>query len=111
MTTFGGVRKERVIKILNKACEYYGVDIDSLLATQRGRLKSSDVWRWKRYLVLILYENTGLVASEIQSILGYKQVQTVLYHIERLKDEISEQSYGSAKTKRDYNELVKFLEL
>jgi hypothetical protein len=101
-----GIRKERVDCLLKRACDYYGVDISELTTTQKGRSNSNSVWKWKRYLILILYDNTDLDFTEIQSVLGYKSRPILSIHYNKLKEELSNEFYGSDKIKRNYKTLL-----
>lgn len=110
MTTLAGIRKERVDRILADFCEYYGVSHKELLNNNKGK-GANDIWKWRRMLVPILYDNTDLDFAEIKDILNYKQYRSVQYHYEKLKEELSDEAYGSEKTKLSYNLLLNHLNL
>jgi chromosomal replication initiation ATPase DnaA len=109
MNTLQGIRKEKVDAIVNGFCQYYGVKADDLCKSTKGR--EGILWKWKKYLIPILYDNTDLDFAEIMKILGYKSYPNVTYHYKVIKEEISDELYGSQKIRLNYNELIKFLQL
>jgi hypothetical protein len=109
MNPIGGKRKEKIDLIINGFCDYYGISANELCKTANRRQGAG--WKWKRFLVLILYDYTDLDMVEIMNVLGYKSYPHVSYHYNKLKEELSGELYGSQKTKLIYNELLKFLKL
>jgi hypothetical protein len=107
MNTIPGIRGEKANDILQKACDYYGIDKDDLCISRKGTQK----YRWKKYLVIALYNHTDLSFVEIQGLLGYKSYNSMHYNYEVLRDQISGGVYASDKTKLSYNELIKYLGL
>ena len=99
---------EKIEHILNGGCEYLGVKRE-LLEEKTG--SRSKIWHKKAFLVMLLNEYTILSVDEIANHLGYKTHANVLYNIRKMKDELSEDVYGSKKTKMIYYELLKHLEL
>ena len=99
---------EKVEHILNGCCEYLGLKREDL---QRNNGSRSTLWYKKRYMLVLLKDKTVLSTKEIQSLLGYKQQNTVIFHYKNIKDELSDKVYGSQKTKMIYNELLNYLKL
>ena len=99
---------ERVEYIIDKGCEYFGVDKKDLISPNRGR---SAMGGKKRYLSMVLSEYTVLNVPEITELLSYSSPQNVYRNILGLKQELSEELYGCEKTKRIYNELLSYLNL
>ena len=99
---------EKIEHILNGGCEYFGVIREQLI---ENRGPKSKIWHKKIYLVMLLREYTICNNAEIADCVGYKRPENVLYHIRKMKDELSEDVYGSNKTKMIYSELLKHLEL
>ena len=99
---------EKVEHIINGCCEYFGLKREDL---QKNIGSRSVFWYKKRYMVVLLMDKTVLNAREIQSLLGYKERSTVVFHYENVKDELSDKVYGSQKTKMIYNELLNYLKL
>ena len=99
---------EKIEHILNGGCEYFGFKRDDLI---KEHDKGDKVWRPKTYLVIFLHKFTILNNTEISKLLGYKHGTAVSYHLKRMKEELSEDMYGCAKTKMIYNELLKYLKL
>ena len=111
MSFVAGIRKKEVDALLLKFCEYYGVTLDMLLQTRKGRGAGDSVWKWKRFLVIILYDYYDLDFTEIQSVLGYKSYNGVYGNYQILKEELSDALYGSDKVKLSFNKLLKYLQL
>jgi hypothetical protein len=109
MSAIAGIRGQKVDAILTKTSEYYGVPKESILKGIKG--KQSGIWQWKRHLVVILFEHTDLDISEIQHLLGYQQYNSVNNILHVFADELSDESYGCQKTKKNHEELVKYLGL
>ena len=60
---------------------------------------------------MILNEYTICDMRDIADCVGYKRPENAAYHLKRMKEELSEDMYGCAKTKMIYNELLKYLKL
>lgn len=107
MTAIAGIRAEKIDRIIQSACAYYGAERDAVCMSVKG----TQPFRWKRYLIVILYDYTDLNLTEILNVLGYKSYTNLHYGYKKLKDELSDEIYGSAKVKLSYNELLKHLGL
>jgi hypothetical protein len=109
MADISGIRGEKIDYILSKASEYYGVPKEKLTSYNKG--KKGGIWRWKRNIAFVLFNYTDLAIEEIKTVLGYQSYNTVNYHIKEMTDNISDKVYGEKRTKRGYDELVKFIGL
>ena len=94
--------------IIEKGCEYFGLSKEKLTAPNMGK---SAIAGKKKYISLVLSEYTAYNVVEIASELSYKSPQNVYRNILNLKEELSEEFYGTDKTKRIYNELLNYLQL
>jgi chromosomal replication initiation ATPase DnaA len=99
---------EKVEYILNRGCAYLGLDKDKL--DYRGGNKSKD-WHKKRFLIVLLLDNTNSSLREVAAYVGYKSHQNIMYHYKNMKQELSSELYGSDKIKSIYNELLSYLNL
>ena len=105
-----GKRKEHIEKILLGVCDYYGITIEQLLEFRSYRDKLG-IWKWKRYLIKILFDHTDLDITEIKDVLGYKSYANVVYSLNVLNEDLSSESYSDSKIKFNYNQLLKHLDV
>ena len=94
--------------IIDKWCEFFGIGKEKL--QERLGIRSP-IWDKKRYLVLVLDDNTAYSSQEIADKVGYKQRGNVNYHIRTLRDELGEDVYGRDKIKKTYSEFIAYLNL
>lgn len=99
---------QKVEYILTKGCEYFGLD-KSLLKKKFSRGEGR--WAMKRYLIPVLYGHTISSEEDIANLLGYKNKSNVAYHIKKMKEELSDETYGSDKTKAIYKEFLAYLNM
>lgn len=99
---------EKIDHIFNGCVNYFGINKEDLYDKKK---KSDMLWDKKRYIAYILYNNTFMTLRQIGSLVGYKSHDLVLYHVNAMKDLLSDASYGSDKTKRLYKELLTYLNL
>jgi chromosomal replication initiation ATPase DnaA len=107
MIAIHGIRAKKIDDLVQRACDYYGVKKEDLCMSRKG----TQLFRWKKYLVVVLYDHTDLSFTEIQSVLGYKSYNAMHYNYEVLKEQLSEDRFGDDKIKLSYNELLKHLGL
>jgi hypothetical protein len=103
----GMTQPELVEHLISSGCEYLGIK----LPTPKRIGAASPDWRRKRYLIVLLSDYTILSQHEIASLLGYKQHGTVSFHYKNMKDELSDNTYSSNKSKLVYNNLLNYLKL
>jgi hypothetical protein len=103
----GMTQPELIEYLISRGCEYLGIK----LPTPKGIGAASPDWRRKRYLIVLLSDYTILSQQEIASLLGYKQHGTVSFHYKNMKDELSDNTYSSKKSKLIYNNLLNYLKL
>jgi hypothetical protein len=99
---------EKIEHILNKGCDYLGIDRNNL--TRKSGSRDKD-WYKKRFLVPLLFDYTALSYRDIAGFLGYSNHSTPIHHYKIFKEEISGELYGSQKTKMIYTELLSYLNL
>lgn len=99
---------EKVEHIISGCCAYFGITKEDLTRKTGGR---SSIWFKKRFVGYLLSNYTACNTFEIIEAIGYKQRNSITYHIKTLEDELSENTYGNNKTKMIYNELLSYLNL
>ena len=99
---------EKIDHILNGGCAFFGVPRDVMFKKESPKSK---IWHKRKYFTLLLDDNTSCSLRDIADILGYSQHGTVMYHLSKIRDELSSDFYGSKKTKMIYNELLSYLNL
>jgi len=101
---------EKIEYILSKGCEYFGIQrADLSKPNQPG--SHSTIWEKKKMLIPVLYQNTISNYKDIARCLGYRTTANVTHHSNTLKDELSNETYGSDKTKLIYKELLAYINL
>lgn len=99
---------EKVDYILTRGCKYFGIAKADLVKNIGAK---SYLWDKKRVLAYILDKHTPANIKDIQKSLGYKSHATILFHISKMEDSLSDQVYGDDKIKMVYKELIQYLEL
>jgi len=94
--------------IIDRWSKFFGVDKVKLKDRSGAR---SPIWSKKRYLVLALHDNTAYNNQEIANMVGYRQRNNVTYHINTLREELSDKMYGQDNIKRTYDEFITYLNL
>lgn len=93
--------------ILNGICSYYKTDRVGI----KNYRRNPDLLQRKKMACLLLRKYTDRSLQEIATMLGYVQHATVSHHANDAEMLISEELYGDKKFKKDYNNLVKTLNL
>lgn len=99
---------EKVDFIMDKTCAFFGVSREEI-KIQGDKGASRFISR--RFAIKTLRDNTMLTFKSIADLLGYKKQETALYHYNTFTDEISDNVFGSEKTKRIYKEYTDYLNL
>lgn len=99
---------QKVDYILTKSAEYFGVDKKDFEVNGKN---NSRIWNKKKYVALIIHDNTTCNNEEMANLLGYSGASNISYLLRTAKDEISDKSYGNLKAKMIYNELLSYLNL
>ncbi len=99
---------EKIAYIINKSCMYFGVTPDELRPHHNPK---TEYVTDRRFIIKALSDNTTLSHLQIAKLLGYKQDHNVRYHYNVLNNDLSNEVYGSEKTKRLYREYITYLNL
>jgi len=99
---------ERVDYIINKGCEYFGMEKSELISACGTR---NNKHRVKRYIALALYTKTETTMGTIGFMLGFGSNLGVSGALKKIKEELSDDFYGENRTKEVYNELLSYLNL
>ena len=99
---------QKIEFILNKGCEYFGLDREVI---SQNNIRGKSQWEKKRYFAPILYEHTAATLNEIATLLGFKDHSSVIYHMKKINEELSDAVYGSKKTRVIYKELLAYINL
>jgi len=99
---------EKIDYILSRSAEYFGVDKNQfhLKCTKGDRL-----WGKKKYVALVLDDNTILSRQEMSKLLGFTNGNNVSYWLKTTREELSDKFYRNDKSKMFYNELLTYLNL
>jgi len=100
---------EKVEHILKGGCEFLGIPSSALVRGEIGT--RSGLWKKKRYLIPVLYDYTVLSYTEMVDLLGYNDLPALRRGYDAIKNELSNEFYGSEKTRTIYNELLNYLKL
>ncbi len=99
---------EKVEYIMDKGCEFFGLTRQELVTKD---YRKSKMWYKKRFILGVLSDETALSLKEIAGCVGLKNHSTILYHKRCLDEELSEEVYGSQRTKTINKEFLSYLNL
>lgn len=93
--------------IFDGICSYFDISNDELKIKRRKR---KFIYR-RKIACYLLYYHTTLTYQEIANRLGYKNHDTVLYHVKDVDLMLSKEFYGCDDFIVLYNRVIKFLKL
>jgi len=99
---------DQIEGILIKTAEYFGIPRELLNKNYGNR---SGIWKYKRYLIVILMDNFDMTFTQIGKLLNYKTPQNVSYSYHQLKNELSDDFFGYEKVKKTYKRLIEYIGL
>ena len=97
---------EKVKYIIDKSVEYFGITKERLLNDHGSR---SGNQRIKRYIALILSEETELTQQAIAEEISVSNKDCVCVMLKKIREELSDDFYGINKTKVVYRDLLKHI--
>ena len=99
-------KPEKIKYIIRKSAEYFGITTDELVHVIGTK---NNIHRMKRYVALIILNQTETSMAELASILNYSYGCNVSVALKKIREELSDEFYGVNKTKVVYNELLEYL--
>lgn len=93
--------------LLDGICDYYGIDRHEL---QTYRRQKQLVTR-RKLASRILYMYSDRTLAQVASLVGYTNHATVLHHIKKSEEELSNDYYGNDDIKKTYSQLLNHLKL
>lgn len=99
---------EKIEHIINKGCEFFGLTREELLEKNLGT--RGNIHRMKRYICFVILNEMEVTMDEVAHVHGlYNNKDCVSSSMKKMKEELSDEFYGSDKTKRVYKELLTHL--
>jgi chromosomal replication initiation ATPase DnaA len=93
--------------IINGVCSYYGISKDTL----KKRARTAYLVSRRRIATKLLHEYTSKNLQDIANILGYRNHATIIHHLRRIDEELSDNVYGNNKLKAEYKAVLNHLNL
>lgn len=101
-------QKYKIDYIINASCDYFGLARDVMINKTGTK---DNIHRLKRYIALVLTEETEATQSDIAILLGFYSGTNTTKSIKKIREELSDEFFGVNKTKKVYNDLLTYLNL
>jgi chromosomal replication initiation ATPase DnaA len=93
--------------IIDGLCQYYNTTREKISLRFRG----PETIKKRQLLVRLLDQHSNCTQDEIAELLGYTNHTTVIHHLKKMADYMSDEFYGYDDMKKSYNQLLKHLKL
>jgi len=91
--------------VINSICEFYNISKKELNIRRRDQM----LVRRRSFTIKILRDYCSLSTNKIAITLNYNNHATILYHLRKVNDYLSNEFYGYREYKKEYNQILNYL--